>query len=66
VFRNRIETLVSAATVEAENVLGEIIRCLQRQGGGGEPVRKHPAVKPEIREVTGKPARKFRETPSHS
>ncbi|MHC4665918.1 MAG: MotA/TolQ/ExbB proton channel family protein, partial [Planctomycetota bacterium] len=63
VFRNRIETLMSAATVEAERILPRIFRCLHKQKGAEGPVRKHPPVKPEIRELAGRQGRKFRETP---
>jgi biopolymer transport protein ExbB len=63
VFRNRIETLMSAATVEAERILPGVFRCLHKQKGAEGPVRKHPPVKSEIRELAGRQGRKFRETP---
>jgi biopolymer transport protein ExbB len=65
VFRNRIETLISAATAEAEDILPEIVRCLKKQKAESELVRKQPQVGSEIREVAGKPGR-LRGTPLHS
>ena len=49
VFRNRIETLVSDAVVEAENIVPEIRRGL-KQSQAEEPKRKQP-----IQEIGGKP-----------
>ncbi|MHC4623425.1 MAG: MotA/TolQ/ExbB proton channel family protein [Planctomycetota bacterium] len=64
VFRNRIETLVSEATAEAERILPEIARSLRNAGGPVRPVRQGPARGSEIREVSGKPSRSYREAES--
>jgi biopolymer transport protein ExbB len=50
VFRNRIETLVSDAVVEAENIIPEIRRSLQRQ----ELKQKRSLIKSEVREIRTK------------
>ena len=51
VFRNRIETLLSAAVVEAENVLPQIRHSLKEQSRAEQPKQKPP-----IRELSVKPA----------
>ncbi|MHC4659760.1 MAG: MotA/TolQ/ExbB proton channel family protein [Planctomycetota bacterium] len=66
VFRNRIETLIGAATAEAENILPEIMRGLKQPKGPEQPKQKKPAVKSEIREVAGKPMETFRESSAPS
>jgi biopolymer transport protein ExbB len=66
VFRNRIETLISAATEGAEDILPEIMRSLKKQRGAEQPKQKKSPVKSEIRELAGKPARTFDESPAPS
>jgi len=53
VFRNRIETLISAATVEAENILPKIKIGLKKQDE--QPKRKQPLIKSGVRELPAKP-----------
>jgi len=62
VFRNRIETLISAATTEAEDILPEIIRTLKRRINAEQLKRKQSLGKSGIREIAGKPARTVRES----
>jgi len=62
VFRNRIETLVSAATAEAEDILPQIMRSLKKQKSAEQPKQKRPLIKPGIREIAGKPTGTFRES----
>ena len=59
VFRNRIETLVSAATTEAENILPEVIRGLRRSEKASPSGPKPPVAKSEIREIGGGSAGRF-------
>jgi len=62
VFRNRIETLISAATAEAEDILPQIMRSLKKQKSAEQPKQKRPLIKPGIREIAGKPTGTFRES----
>jgi biopolymer transport protein ExbB len=55
VFRNRIETLVNEAVVEAENIVPEIRNSLKRQKQA--EVRQEGPAKPPIRELRGKSVR---------
>jgi len=57
VFRNRIETLVNDAVVEAENIMPQIRHSLKEQTEAKQPKQKHP-----IREIAAKPAEAFRES----
>jgi len=57
VFRNRIETLVNDAVVEAENIMPQIGRSLKKQTEAKQPKQKQP-----IRELAGKPAEAIRES----
>ena len=57
VFRNRIETLVNDAVVEAENIMPQIRRSLKEQTEAKRPEQKHP-----IREIVAKPAEAFRKS----
>jgi biopolymer transport protein ExbB len=57
VFRNRIEMLVSDATVEAEDIIPEIRRSLKRQKQDEQPKPKQP-----IRELPVKPVETVRES----
>ncbi len=61
VFRNRIETLVNDAVVEAENIMPQIVRSLKKQTEAKQPKQKHP-----IRELDAKPAEVSRESSLHS
>lgn len=61
VFRNRIETLVNDAVVEAENIMPRIRRSLKKQTEAKQPKQKHP-----IRELDAKPAEVSRESSLHS
>jgi biopolymer transport protein ExbB len=58
VFRNRIETITSAATAEAENILPQIIQNLKRQAEDGKPAKQ----KPLIRELGGRKPAAIRES----
>ena len=62
VFRNRIETLISAATTEAEDILPQIMRSLKKPTSAEQPRRKPPAVKSRVREIAEKPVETFRES----
>ena len=57
VFRNRIETLVNDAGVEAEILMPQIGRSLKKQTEAKQPKQKHP-----IRELADKPAEAIRES----
>ncbi len=57
VFRNRIETLVGDAVLEAENVMSEIIRNLKKQEQPQQPTQQQP-----IREIKAKSAEPLRRT----
>jgi len=57
VFRNRIETLVNDAVVEAENIMPQIGRSLKKQTEAKQPKQKQP-----IRALTGQPAEVIRES----
>ena len=57
VFRNRIETLVNDAVVEAEILMPQIGRSLKKQTEAKQPKQKHP-----IRELADKPAEAIRES----
>jgi biopolymer transport protein ExbB len=61
VFRNRIETLVSVATTEAEDILPQIMRSFKKQKGAEKPRRKPPAIKSRVGEIAEKPGT-FRES----
>jgi len=63
IFRNRIETLLSAATTEAENILPEIMRSLKKQEGVEQARQKKPLLKSEVREVRGKSVGSFGKSP---
>lgn len=62
VFRNRIETLVSTATTEAEDILPPIMRCLNKQKSAEKPRQKRSLVKSPTREITGKPVERLHES----
>ena len=62
VFRNRIETLVSTATTEAEDILPQIMRSLKKTTSTKQPQRKPPAIKSRVGEIAEKPAGTFRES----
>jgi biopolymer transport protein ExbB len=64
VFRNRIETLVSRATTEAESILPQIILCVKKAQGATQPMREQAAARPAIREVAGKRDRPLRQSPT--
>ena len=49
-FRNRIETIVSDAVVEAENIMPQIRLSLRKQNQTEQPKRK-----PSVRELPAKP-----------
>ena len=57
VFQNRIETLLSDAMVEAENILPQIRRSLKKQEKAEPPEQKQP-----IRELPAKPVRTIHES----
>ena len=63
IFRNRIETLLSVATTEAENILPEIVRSLRKQEGAEQTRQKKPLVKSAVREVGSKSVEPFRKSP---
>ena len=54
VFRNRIETLISAAAMEVDNTLAQIMPSLPEQSRAGQPKQKQPPIKPGIREFASK------------
>jgi biopolymer transport protein ExbB len=62
VFRNRIETLISTATTEAEDILPQIMRSLKKQRSAEQPKQKQPPIKSGVREIAGKPVGTFRES----
>ena len=62
VFRNRIETLISAATTETENILPEIIRSLKEQKSTEQAKQKQPPIKSRVRGISGRPVETLRES----
>ena len=63
IFRNRIETLLSAATTEAETILPEIMRSLSKREVAEQPRQKKPLIKSAVREVGSKSVGPFRKSP---
>jgi biopolymer transport protein ExbB len=64
VFRNRVETLASRATTEAESILPQIVLCAKKAQDAEQATRQRPAAKPAIRQVAGKPGRAFPRSPA--
>ena len=64
VFRHRIESLISEATAQAENILPRIMLCLRKAQGAGQPTQGQHPPKPGIRELGGKPLKPLRESPA--
>ncbi|HUT29158.1 MAG TPA: MotA/TolQ/ExbB proton channel family protein [Sedimentisphaerales bacterium] len=63
-FRNRIDTLVSAATTEAESILPEIVSSLNRAKEARPSGEKSSVVKSEIREIASTPAGRLTNRPA--
>ena len=54
VFRNRIETLISDAVVETDNIMPQIKRSLQKQSIAEQPNQKQPLIKSRVHELDAK------------
>ena len=61
VFRNRIETLVSDAVVEAENIMPQIRHSLKKQAEQPKQ-EEQPLIKSEVQEIAGRSTEEVRES----